>query len=70
MIIIDSGKNESKKGLELCKNIREISNQNIKIIFTDTAHEKEEILKLKTEIVKDTIRNICGEDIKINETGL
>ncbi|MCQ2957612.1 MAG: response regulator [Candidatus Gastranaerophilales bacterium] len=44
LIIIDSGKNETKKGLELCKKIRENSTQNIKIIFTDTAHEKEEIL--------------------------
>ncbi len=50
LIIIDSGKNNNKKGLDICKKIREKSNQNIKIIFTDTAHEKEEILNAGADL--------------------
>ena len=44
LIILDSGKNDFGVGLDLCKQIREKTIQNIKIIFTDTAHEKEQIL--------------------------
>jgi len=44
LIILDSGRNGGEKGLELCKRIREKTKQNIKIIFTDTLHQKDEIL--------------------------
>lgn len=44
LVILDSGRNDGVKGLELCKKIREKTKQNIKIIFTDTLHQKDEIL--------------------------
>ena len=44
LIILDNGKYQNKNGLELCKQIKQETITNIKIIFTDTKHEKEEIL--------------------------
>ena len=50
LIIIDSGRDETSSGLKLCRKIKEISSQNIKIIFTDTAHEKEQILNAGADL--------------------
>jgi len=50
LIIIDSGKAENLLGLELCKKLRNITKQNIKIIFTDTLHQKEEILSAGADL--------------------
>ena len=44
LIIIDNGKDKEGKGLDICKKIREKTTKNIKIIFTDTTHQKEQIL--------------------------
>lgn len=50
LIIIDSGKNESFEAVEFCKKIKQEIKTNIKIIFTDTKHEKELILNAGADL--------------------
>lgn len=50
LIIIDSGRENNKAALSLCQKIKNNSTQNIKIIFTDTAHEKEQILSAGADL--------------------
>ena len=50
LIILDSGRDENNSALQLCKKIKELSSKNIKIIFTDTAHEKELILNAGADL--------------------
>ena len=50
LIILDSGKNSNDCGLNFCKQLKENTIQNIKIIFTDTAREKEQILSAGADL--------------------
>ena len=44
LVIIDSGSEFDKKTLTLCKSIKKLEQRDIKVIFTDSTHEKEMIL--------------------------
>ena len=50
LVILDSGSEFDKKTLNLCSSIKKLEQRDIKVIFTDSTHEKEMILNAGADL--------------------